>query len=313
MKKTLISLALCHALPAQTDASSGLWLPLIPASGDFSGRDGRGWTVDDAEAIIANTERPFILDADHTSENGDDTSASGWFTDLKVEDDFIKGFLGLNSRGQTAIADKQYKYYSPAFLVDPKTNAVVALVSVGLTNKPNLDVPALNSESATDLTLNQEETTMLNVLLAALGVAADADQQTALNAVQKLKNQGHPDLDSYVPKATFEQMQTELNTAKKQLADIAKSNHNQAVEVAINAAIADKKIAPADKEYFVDTCATEEGLESFRQFVANRPPVIGDVGLPKEAPKGGEVALNVQERAVYQQLNIDPSTLKETE
>ncbi len=262
MSKQLITLALCHALPkSQQENKKPLWLPLIPL-GKFGGRDGRNWNNADADAVITNTQLPFILDADHASEISADT------TELKIEADHIFGKLELNSQGQAAIDDKRYKYYSPAFTTD-KNGRIHAFVSVALTNKPNLNVPALNSEGGNDnlANLTKEEIFMLAALLAALGLAADADQQTALNTIANLKTK-QPDLNSFVPKATHEQVVTELNAANKKLADINKAIHDKAVEVAISAAISDKKIAPADKDYYLAQCATEKGLEDFRRFSA---------------------------------------------
>ncbi len=304
MNKKLITLSLCHSLPAaKKDGSKPLWLPLIPL-GKFSGRDGRCWNNADADAVITNTQLPFILDVDHNSEISPDTSASGWFTELKIEDNHIVGKLELNQKGRAAIDDKRYKYYSPAFSTD-RNGRVHAFVSVALTNKPNLNVPALNSAGAPDNfnNLTKEELFMLAALLAALGLAADADQQTALNTIQNLKNQ-KPDLNAFVPKATHEQVVTELNAANQKLADIAKASHDKAVEVAINAAIAEKKIAPADKDFYISACATEKGLEDFRQFISNKAPIIGEANIGNKPPEGGETALNSEQKQILAQLGV---------
>lgn len=319
MTKTLITLALCHNLPAADSPAAELWLPLIPV-GKFGGRDGRHWDNGKPNEVIKNTALPFILDVDHNSETTTNTSASGWVTELKITDDHILGKLELNSQGQEMLADKRYKYYSPAFTTD-KNGRVHAFASVALTNKPNLNVPALNNAdvgTGRDLSLpdNPESLTkgeliMLAALLAALGLAADADQQTALNTISTLKQQSAegersrtPDLNAFVPKATHDQVVVELNAVKKQLADKAQADHSAAVEVAINAAIADKKIAPADKDFYLSCCASEKGLEDFRQFVANKAAVIGDVALPDNPPTGGETALNSEQKDLLSQLGL---------
>lgn len=304
-------MALCSAFPDFAPVGSKnispLWLPLIPL-GTFAGRDGRHWDNHDADAVIKNTALPVILDVDHHSETTADTSASGWITELKIENDHIVGKLEPNSQGLEMLADKRYKYYSPAFTVD-KNGRVHALASVALTNKPNLNVPALNSEGEPK-SLTTKELAMLEALLAALGLAADADQQTALNTISTLKQDAQggqntpPDLNAFVPKATHDQIVTELNAVKKQLADKAQADHTAAVEVAINAAIADKKIAPADKDFYLSCCASEKGLEDFRQFVANKAAVIGDVALPNNPPASSP-ELNAAEKQVFNLLNIN--------
>lgn len=303
MKKQLITLALCHSLPNADSADTVLWLPLIPL-GQFGGRDGRHWDNHDAEGVIKNTALPFILDIDHSSETTPDTSASGWVTELKILNSHILGKVELNGKGQEMLADKRYKYYSPAFTTD-KNGRIHAFASVALTNKPNLNVPALNREDSSE-SLTKEELFMLAALLAALGLAADTDQQTALNTISTLKDgqKTPPDLNAFVPKATHDQVVTELNTVKKQLADKAQADHAAAVEVAINTAIADKKIAPADKDFYIACCATEKGLEDFRQFISAKAPIIGDATLPNTPPAGGETALNSEQKQILAQLGV---------
>ncbi|MCC3308294.1 phage protease [Psychrobacter sanguinis] len=84
--------SLCRSLPSDTNADSGLWLPLIPI-GAFAGRDGRSWTNSDPEAVINNTTLPFIVDIDHASETTPNTEASGWITKLKIENNHILGLF----------------------------------------------------------------------------------------------------------------------------------------------------------------------------------------------------------------------------
>lgn len=313
MNKQLITLALCHSLPTVADENTGkMWLPLIPI-GQFSGRDGRHWDNHDAEGVIKNTALPFILDVDHNSEISTNSSASGWVTELRIEDGHIIGKLELNSQGQEMIGDKRYKYYSPAFTTD-KNGRIHAFASVALTNKPNLNVPALNNAETADTPnhLTQGEITMLAALLAALGLAADADQQTALNTITTLKDgQNKPDLNTFVPKATHDQIVTELNTVKKQLADKHQADHTAAVEVAINTAITDKKIAPADKDFYTACCATEKGLEDFRQFISSKAPIIGGGTLPDKPPAGGETALNSEQKGLLSQLGLNEKDIND--
>ncbi len=295
---------LCHALPTETNQEKNLWLPLIPC-GTFGGRDGRSWNNNKPNDVVKNSTLPFILDIDHASETTANTVASGWVTELKIENNNILGKLELNSLGEQAIEDKRYKYYSPAFNVKAD-GTVHSFASVALTNKPNLNVPALNSETPQ----TEKENFMLVALLTALGLSADADQETALNAIQALKTTKEtnaiqqPDLNSFVPIATHQQVVTELNTVNQKLADLETAKHNEAVEIAINKAIADKKIAPANKDYYVGQCATEQGLASFIEFAEKTAPIIGDVNLNNQPPKS-ETELNSEQQAVLAQMGVE--------
>lgn len=303
--------ALCRTLPSDIDADKGIWLPLVPI-GAFSGRDGRSWNNSDPQAVINNTTLPFVLDIDHASELTPNTEASGWVTQLKIQDDHIFGWLEFNELGKKAIDEKRYKFYSPAFNVN-KDSVLLDLTSMGLTNKPNLYVPALNKaqdNQTTPINPTQKDNSMLPELLAALGLAADADQTTALNAINALKTvkpeQKTPDLNSFVPQATHSQVVTELNTANAKLADLENAKHKDAVETAINSAISDKKIAPADKEFYTACCSTEQGLADFNKFVSTKAPVIGDSNLPdKPAQKDGkETELNSEQQGILAQMGV---------
>ena len=151
---------------------------------------------------------------------------------------------------------------------------------------------------------------MLAALLAALGLAADADQSTAIDAIKDLKAASvatkTPDLNSFVPQATHNQVVTELNTANAKLAGLETAKHQEAVETALNAAISDKKIAPADREFYANYCSTETGLQGFKEFVAKKAPVIGDSNLPdKPAQKDGkDTELNSEQQGILAQMGV---------
>ena len=303
--------ALCRTLPSDINADEGIWLPLVPI-GAFAGRDGRSWNNSDPEAVIKNSVLPFVLDIDHASELTANTEASGWVTKLKIEQDHIFGWLEFNPLGKKAIDEKRYKFYSPAFNVN-KDSVLLDLSSMGLTNKPNLYVPALNKtqdNQTTPITPPQKDDTMLAALLAALGLSADADESTVLDAINALKaaksEANTPDLNSFVPQATHAQVITELNTANTKLAALATAKHTEAVETAINTAITDKKIAPADKAFYTSCCATEQGLADFNKFVSTKAPVIGDSNLPNSPLKNGDkdTELNSEQQGILAQMGV---------
>ena len=299
---------LCRSLPSDINAEEGIWLPLVPI-GAFAGRDGRSWTNSDPEAVINNTTLPFVLDIDHASELTPNTEASGWVTKLKIQEDHIFGWLEFNALGKKAVDEKRYKFYSPAFNVT-KDGVLLDLSSMGLTNKPNLYVPALNKTQDNETTPPKKDDSMLKALLAALGLAEDADQSTAIDAIKDLKAASvatkTPDLNSFVPQATHSQVVTELNTVNAKLAALETEKHNEAVETALNAAIKDKKIAPADREFYANYCSTETGLQGFKDFVAKKASVIGDSNLPDKSPNkdAKDTELNSEQQGILAQMGV---------
>lgn len=135
--------------------------------GRFEGRDGRGpWTLEGkthAEEVIAATRRlqggaDILFDYDHQSALsavpgvGGMAKAAGWIKPdtLTAEADGIYGDVEWTRPAEAAILAKEYRYYSPHFRFQRETGRITRLVNVGLTNSPNLDVPALASQRLGD-------------------------------------------------------------------------------------------------------------------------------------------------------------------
>ena len=97
------------------------------------------------EAEAAGRRFEVLVDADHSSETSTNTEAMAWVT--KVYNDPEQGLmaeLDPTPLGAEKINGKQYRFYSGAWTLD-ENNRPNELVSIGLTNKPNLPVaPILN-------------------------------------------------------------------------------------------------------------------------------------------------------------------------
>ena len=179
-------LALCFELPDLSDASTPLpeWLPMIPA-GTFTGRDGRTWINDNPAAVIAASFRhpKLPVDIEHATEllgpKGEEAPAYAWIDAMRVNaDGGIEAHVEWTPDGEARVRGKKYLYYSPAFRY-LATGQVTLLSSVGLTNKPNLYLPALNSENTMTVPLQ---------IVTALGLAAAASVDEAVAAIQTIKN-----------------------------------------------------------------------------------------------------------------------------
>jgi len=106
-----------------------------------------------AEAEAKGQKYGVLVDADHSSETSTNTAAMGWVTKLFVDPE--KGLMAEidpTSEGVEKINGKVYRFVSGAWTLDDDDRPV-ELVSIGLTNKPNLPVaPMINSaaKNATD-------------------------------------------------------------------------------------------------------------------------------------------------------------------
>lgn len=151
------ALAAAHSEAIPGDAPE--WVNLIPV-GEFSGRDGRGpFQLDDPESVIKATQALDMsagipIDFDHSTDfaapAGNPAPAAGWIKALAVRDGFLCGRVEWTPAGAKALAQKMYRYISPVF-EHAKDGTVQRLLRAGLTNNPNLKLPAI--ASAEDLTM----------------------------------------------------------------------------------------------------------------------------------------------------------------
>lgn len=128
-------------------------VPLIPAGPKVIGRDGRAWLFDDlaANAVLASFQQDGVdlpIDWEHSTQhrapNGSQAPAAAWITGLNVDGGQLIAAVKWTDRGKASVAGREYRYLSPVFDFDPKTGRILRLVSAGLVNRPNLELPAIN-------------------------------------------------------------------------------------------------------------------------------------------------------------------------
>lgn len=101
------------------------------------------------EAEAKGQKYGVLVDADHSSETSTNTAAMGWVTKLFIDPE--KGLMAEiepTSLGAEKINGKVYRFVSGAWTLDDD-NRPQELVSIGLTNRPNLPVaPMTNAAKA---------------------------------------------------------------------------------------------------------------------------------------------------------------------
>ncbi len=292
--------AVCAELPAGDDPPE--WLPLIPAGERFQGRDGRTFRSPGAAQILtaqrANSAM-IPVDINHSevakAPQGEPSPAVGWIEAFEERNGAVWGRVSWNTEGAELIARKAYRYYSPTFLID--RNAEVRIVhSVGLVNKPNLLVPALNREEPMDLKKIAE----------ALGLSANATEAEILAAIAKRPAPNASGEIEMVPKADYDVVMNRAETAEQKLAERDESDLKAEASAAVDGAVKNRKIAPASKGYYLSLCTTREGLDNFKKFAESAPKVIDDQAAAPEgkAPDGG-TRLSPEAEEVARQMNVD--------
>lgn len=296
------------------------WIELIPA-GEFQGRDGRRFVNSAPDAVVAafaDHRGSLPVDIEHSSEHkaqqGDPAPAVGWVESLEVRDGAVWARVEWTDQGRELIASRQYRYYSPVFWFEKSTDQVLALKSAGLTNQPNLHFPALNQQrGAQSPTGNHEEPVMaLNAIRAALGLAEDASETSIIDAIKKLTSGGNtssnqaqaPDPAKYVPIDTHNLAVNRAREAEAELARRQAEALEAEIEAAVNAAIAEGKVAPSSKDYYLAQCRTEGGLAAFQAFAEKAPAVLPpDSGADARPPGQSASAHGFRTPAGYE---VDP-------
>ena len=137
-------------LPAALRPGSELEVQLSPF-GAFPGLRGDERVIQRCdraafEAVVNNFRPEVLVDFEHHAETGGDTEAAAWVQRVRV--DPAKGLMAtfrFTDAGASAVANRRLRFLSPVWELDGEGRPV-RLVSVGLTNKPNLPVrPVLNT------------------------------------------------------------------------------------------------------------------------------------------------------------------------
>jgi phage I-like protein len=281
-------------------------IKLLPY-GTFMGRDGRGpYRLDGKEhagRVIAATRAYFggndmMVDYDHQSALaavpgvGGTAEAAGWIKldTLEAREDGIYASVEWTEDAEQALRKRKYRYHSPFFFRRPDTGEVTRIRNAGLTNSPNLELPALASEevgatgepelmtqiakaplvTALGLPANAGEAEVLAAIgglktkadtgekvlastRAKLGLAEDADGEAVLAAIDAKAGAGEPDPRKFVPIDA-------LKSVQDQLAEI----REEKILAMVDDAVAGGKLTPAQKDWAVRLGKTDIGeLQSF--------------------------------------------------
>lgn len=304
------------------------WIELIPAGFDVQGRDGRAWINPDPEAVVAATTArslPLPLDWEHATETrapqGLDAPAAGWVEEVAArEGGSIWGRVDWTLRGRAMVEGKppEYRFVSPVFTFDATTGVIRRLVSVGLTNTPNLLLTALNRHSGDEGTdqLNREPPeTPLSIatrLAAALGLAATATEDEIVTAVTETRAANRSvDLSSYAPRAELDAAVNRASAAEAALKTLKDEEQARAIDKVIGEAMDAGKVIPATEAEYRGMCSVEGGLERFTNLVKVMPVVAGAAqsrAANKADAKSDGPNLTDEERAVCRALGQDEAT-----
>ena len=290
--------------------------------------------MSDPESVVTMTELPIVLDWEHSTEikapAGEEAPAAGWITELNVVTEEgagrvpgIWGRVEWTPRGADSVRNHEYRYVSPVFVFTKASTELDRLLNAALTNRPNLELTALNREHGatredpSDEDRNDMTPEQFKALCATLGLPADSSAEAILtaakNATQRIGALSQEVTALNARAATLvtrDDLETALNRAKKaeeELAATRAEQHEAQIEAALNAAKTAGKIAPASLEHYRAMCSDAEGLERFKALVETLPALCQDESFPEkgpEKPAASATRLTETERAFCRTQNL---------
>lgn len=291
---------------------------LLPR-GVFKGRDGRGpYKVSDPSRIIAATKAhqraaKLPVDFDHQLEHqkdGEAVRAAGWISALTADADGIHGRVEWTPSAARMIADREFRYVSPVFF-HTKAGDVTRLASVALTNRPNLDLMALNRESPI-MSVNQDD--LLRSLREQLGQPPEADAATVLAAASEAlgvsapaAHATTPDPREWVPIGEYRRVCQELHAVDNRMSAHIAERH-------VNDLVANGCLLPFQREWAVALCrADKAALDQFVEEVGPKTHQIFEALTTRQitgAPPSGDPGIDDGRRAVAEAMGLDPATMR---
>lgn len=328
---------LVAALTAEI-GQSGAAVQLLP-DGTFRSADGSGrpaecasWRIDAeiAAALIADVAaraNPLALDYEHqtlrAADNGQPAPAAGWFKTLEYRPGagLYATDVEWTERARTMIASREYRYLSAVFSYD-QTGRVTRILHAALTNNPALDGMDAVYVAALAASFNpphQENTVLLQKLIAALGLAADATEDQALAACSALKTQAgeaetriaalsanQADPARFVPIGVMHDLQTRIAALTSQV------NEAQVTDL-VDVALADGRLLPAQEPWARELGKTN--LAALTAYLATAPQIAALSGIQTggKAPDAGKPApADAEFIAVCSMFGNDPAAVQKT-
>lgn len=310
-------------------AAGATRIQLFPI-GTWTGRNGLGpYTLTDrahAQAVIdatnaAQASTDLMIDYDHQAVNAPKVAgtaiAAGWVRQLHAQDDGIWADVEWTAKASSHLESREYRYASPYFLHD-RAGRITRIINAALTNTPNFNLEAVAAS-----VLTGDDMTLPAILVAALGLGADATAEQAVASINTLK------ADSTALSATASALGLAAGTAADQVAAAATSLKASAgnvdptkfvpieqlqhvnsqleringdrAEAAVASAIQSGKLAPALKDWGLGEFKRDEA--AFASFLAAAPAILAPgAQSPKIDPKSDTIT--PEERAAASALGL---------
>lgn len=313
------------------------WIQIFPAPVDGIIRarpgDDRQFRLASADALLAHhasRETALLIDYDHTSEKLDrwtaqTAPAAAWVERGNLEarpDGSVWAKPDYTPKGGQTIAEREYRYISPAFLHDDDGN-IVALTSIGLVNNPAFAMQALAAHENNGRPPQENDMKISTEALAKLGLEPDAteDQVNAALAALETSPAAPAPSQDLVPRADLELAHKQRAEAQAALEKAEAESFGRDVDELLAKAVAGKQIAPSSRDYHRATCFHEgkpvaSRLEALKEHLKAAPVIAPDLDLAHKPPPGtGSTAagdLTAAQLATAKACGITPDEYKKS-
>jgi hypothetical protein len=183
----------------------------------------------------------------------DDTRAYAWITSLEARTDGLYIHPRWSEPGREMLQNAFYKFLSPRWQMRPLGDGTfepVSLLSVGLTNNPNIPGEAIaNQKPATEAaipSLNAEEH-ILPKLLEVLELDSNAAPEVLLANAEQLAQAASDARSAQTESARFYRLATDADTARQMAEQRADEERSARVELMLDLAELQGRIPPAER------------------------------------------------------------------
>lgn len=273
----------------------------------------------DVLAAYADHGADIPIDYDHAQvdpgSNVADRVAAGWFSPEVRGGELWAVDVKWTPRAAKALADREWRYISPAFLADAgkEPRRVRRLINVAITNLPATKQlrPLVASMVDAPEAPRFDEVQRMETVLSALSAKNEAE---ALAAVQRLQNDardllaltGKPTLgEALAVCSAWKEGAAKVAEVEAQLAARAKAEADAKATAAIELAVNEKRLAPGRKDVAAKLYA-DHGAPALEAFLSALSPIVG--ATDATPPTSGEKPerLSKDDAWAAQALGINP-------
>lgn len=226
-------------------------------------------------------------------------SAKRWIPEVR-DGALMASAIQWTERAASMIAAGEYRYWSIACRVDPKTSRVIEVINFGLTNTPAANglEPLMAASISISGTQPGEEQTMTKSVVVALGLSAELDEAAAIAEAVRLNELRRDVLaltsKSNVPEAlgvlrAQAQSHEQVVALSARVRELETEQRKAQFDALLTQGENDRQISPAmaQGEWIKQLRDRADGFDQLRAFLATAPRLVqSSAEAPRESEPG---------------------------